>query len=145
MRKWISLFAVLALFVGMAGAPAFAQSKLFPDPCNAGFSQTKSVAINVSSATTTSLVAPVTGQTITVCGLWLNSVGGTSTLEYGTGATCGTGTQVMTGPLAAATTVSIFPSGGSSVLQSTPVSQRLCILSGSSTSATAGWLLYVQQ
>jgi len=133
------------------GAPAFAQvSPLNPDPCGgatqgvSGGTALKSAAIAIASATTTSIVAPVTGQQIAICGIWLNSVGGTSTIEYGTGATCGTGTTVMTGALAAATTLSIFPTR-QSVFASTPASQRLCILSGTSTSATEGWITYIQQ
>ena len=151
MRKIVSLFTLLALAIGLMGAPVFAQvSQLHPDPCAAaisgvsGAAAMQSAPVAIASATTTSIVAPVTGAQITICGIWLNSVGGTSTIEYGTGATCGTGTTTMSGALAAATTLSIFPTR-QMVFGSTPASQRLCILSGTSTSATEGWIRYMQQ
>lgn len=135
-RLLLSLFAILLLPV-----LAHAQTASLNDYCAALHKQ--SVPISVSSATTTSLVAPVTGTSIYICGFYISSVGGTSTLEYGTGATCGTGTTTLTGAFAAATTVSLYPA--TSELLNVPTSNRLCLLSGTSTSATVGMLTYVQK
>lgn len=138
----IGLFALLTIGAGVAHA----QSQLNPDACTTGFSKMQEAAISVTSATTTQLVSPVNGQGIYVCGLQLNSVGGTSTFEYGTGAAC-TGTNAVTGPLAASSTQSIFPGQPRTLFYAPSAStgNGLCIVSGTSTSATNGWLLYVQQ
>ena len=132
--------AVLLTVVAFMMVAPFAHAGQFAmDPCQGAGRVT--VPINITSATTTSMVAPITGSYIFVCGLSVNSVGGSTTFEYGTGSTCGTGTTALTGPLAAAGTITTFPTN--SLIQ-TPVSQRLCILSGASTSGTNGWFTYVQ-
>lgn len=101
-----------------------------------------SVAINVTSATTTQLVALSAGKSVHVCSVAVSSVGGTSTFEYGTGSTCGTGTTALTGAFAAASTVSL---GGGGDKFTAPAGNALCLLSGASTTATAGVVAYVQQ
>lgn len=112
------------------------------DPCQNPGVLKSSVAVSVSSATTTQLVALSAGKSIYVCGGTISSVGGTSTLEYGTGASCGTGTTTLTGAFPAASTV---PLGSGLSLLATASGNALCILSGASTTATAGFITYVQQ
>jgi len=153
MRKWINALKVLALLVigGLfVGYPIYAQvSQLNPDPCAAAVSGVSGapamlgVPIAEATAETHQLVAPVAGQKVTVCGLVLNSVGGTSQLEYGTGTAC-TGTHAMTGTFAASSTLTALPTR-QMVLGSTPASQGVCIVAGSSTTATGGWMLYIQE
>ena len=111
------------------------------DPCST--TAKSSVAISVGSATTTQLVALSAGKKVYVCGLAVSSVGGTTTFEYGTGSACATGTTTLSGAFAAASTVSL--PGGGTTLFTAPSGNALCLLSGTSTSATAGVLTYVQQ
>lgn len=110
------------------------------DPCNTAIKS--SVAISITSATTTQLIALSAGQHIYVCGVALSSVGGTSTFEYGTGSSCGTGTTSLTGPFPASSTVIL---SGAETKFTAPVGNALCLVSGTSTSATGGVLTYVQQ
>jgi hypothetical protein len=66
--------------------------------CAKAVQASNSVAINISSATTTQLVALAANQTIYVTSFDVVT-GGTGTIqfEYGTGTTCGTGTTILTG------------------------------------------------
>lgn len=124
------------------------------DRCTTGLKQV--VPFNISSATTTSLIAPVTGTNIYICGFDINQAGGTGTIlfEYGTGATCGTGTQTLTGPFTAntsagTTTNIVVPDNGSNQLATSfggalVPSQRLCALS-TGTIVQSGYILYVQE
>lgn len=123
-------------------SPAPAPAPVALDPCQNAHTVKSSVAVSVTSATTTQLVALSAGKSIYVCGATINSVGGTSTLEYGTGSSCGTGTTTLTGPFAAATVAKI---GGYGTTVTAPSGNALCIVSGTSTTATAGVVTYVQQ
>jgi hypothetical protein len=80
----LCILAVLAL-------PARALAAGFPNPTPVG--------INITSATTTQLVAGVAGLQIYGWSLVLNGTVAASTfqLEYGTGTTCGTGTTTLGG------------------------------------------------
>ena len=112
------------------------------DPCQNPNVAKSSAVSSISSATTTALVAASGTKAVYVCNAYIASVGGTSTLEYGTGSTCGSGTTALTGAFAAASTVN-FGYGGTVV--TAPASNALCLLSGTSTSATVGVLTYIQQ
>ena len=149
-RIGFSIVAALLLFVTM---PAFAQAPYW-DPCSTGIKST--VPIAISSATTTSLVALVAGASIYVCAYDINQAGGTGTIgfEYGTGATCGTGTTAITGLFTAnssagTTTNIIAPNRGFTQFSTTTAgllvpSQRLCAIS-TGTIVQSGYLTYVQQ
>ena len=145
--KAVAVLICLAVAVGTVWAQS-GPSQLNPDPCQVGYSAMKSVPIAQATAATTQLVAPLTTTAIYVCGISINSVGGTSQLEYGTGASC-TGTHALTGTYAASSTVSIFPSHMTLLsipADSTGVAPNgLCIVSGASTTATGGFISYVQQ
>lgn len=150
MRKSLTLLALTILLI----APrAFAQgtgaASSF-DPCSQFPKQY--VGINISSATTTQLVALQATSPVYVCGLVLNQVNGTGSLalEYGTGTTCGTGTTALTGTLFAATTAN----GTTNIVRNAtkekgamavaPTGTALCALS-TGTIQQSGWLTYVQQ
>lgn len=66
-----------------------------------------SVAVTITSATTTALVALAAGKTVYVCNVSLHLVGNATavlaTFEYGTGAACSTPT-VLSGPYTGSTT-----------------------------------------
>jgi hypothetical protein len=117
------------------------------DPCQSNGTPKQSVALNVSSATTTQLIALSAGKQIFVCGFNFTMVGTaqTAAFEYGTGASCGTGTTLLTGTMADGTVsdivVGMYP--GSTVMTA-PAGNALCILT-TGTAGVQGLLTYVQQ
>ncbi len=117
------------------------------DPC-ARFPR-QSIAINVSSATTTQLVPLLAGASIYVCSGYLNQVNGTGSLglEYGTGTNCGTGTKELNGPILASTaasgvtTTSLDGIDGNQFF--VPAGNALCAISTGTIKQT-GYISYVQ-
>jgi len=108
--------------------------------------------INISTATTTQLVAAVSGSPIYVCSGVINQVNGTGSIqfEYGTGTTCGTGTTALTGTVFASTVasgttntiVNSNKSHGSWLV--VPPGDALCAVS-TGTIQQSGWFDYIQQ
>lgn len=145
-------FSILAALLFVA-APAFAQQP-FADHCQTGLKQ--SVQYAGSTAATTSLVAPVTGTNVYICGFVISQAGGVGTIaiEYGTGATCGTGTQLLSATYTAnstagTTTTSTDPNHGftqiDTVLAGLAVpSQRICAVT-TGTIAQSLQMVYVQE
>lgn len=168
MKRILAIAALAAAMIvwGVADGPSIkgifpgvsAEAQGYPqvnaDHCQTGLKQT--VSFNISSATTTSLIAPVTGLNIYVCSYDINQAGGTGTIlfEYGTGATCGTGTTTLTGPYtantSAGTTTNIahanvgFTQWATATGGANVASQRLCALS-TGTIVQSGYLTYVQE
>jgi hypothetical protein len=105
----LKLIILLVLFL-LAPTYSYAQT----NPCNQQ-NLIDSVAVNISTATTTRLVqndATADNTTrIQVCSFTLTIVGtataNTLKYQYGTGATCGTGTTDLTGPLTGAATAGV--------------------------------------
>jgi hypothetical protein len=65
--------------------------------------EAKFVAVNTAAASTVQNVALVANQSVYICGYHITSTGATNvTIEYGTGASCGTGTTVITGAMTTA-------------------------------------------
>ncbi len=150
MRLFALLFALW-----MACAPAHAQlSVRAADPC---FGNLKaSVPISVASATTTSLVAVSGVTSVYVCGFSMTiapsaTAADTAQFEYGTGATCGTGTTVLTGTygngdLTSATGVAtVNYSGGGSTIFVAPAGNGICIATTGTAVSVQGVMTYVQQ
>lgn len=114
------------------------------DPCQDKTIGKLGVAINISTATTTQLVAPVAGQKIYVCNVFaLEGASQVITFQEGTGATCGTGTVNMTGAMTAAATAGttefeMF------LLRPTVVGNGVCVVSGAAVAFT-GIMTYVQE
>lgn len=117
------------------------------DPCQNPNVAKSSVAISVSSATTTALVAASGSTKVYVCDMALSTVGTspTAALEYGTGATCGTGTTAITGAMVASATVGFIRLGFGGSITATPASQAVCLVSGGTVTTETGVLTYVQQ
>jgi hypothetical protein len=118
------------------------------DPCGSWGIVKQSVPINVSAAATAQLVA-ISGSTkVFVCGFSFTMVGAVQSIqfEYGTGTTCGTGTNVLTGAFADGTVSDIVVTygGGEMTIFGTPAGQALCVLS-TTTASVQGVLTYVQQ
>lgn len=124
------------------------------DPCQDLSQQKSSVAINISSATTTQLVAISGSTAVYVCGFQAVAGAGTNPsflLEYGTGSSCGTGTTALTGAMATGVTVSttapgpIFETSPGNTILKTPAGNALCAVTGGTTPNFQGWLSFVQQ
>jgi len=146
-RIAFGLAVALILFAGNARAQGY-----IPDHCLTGLHQNFTSG-SISSATTTSLIAPITGANIYICQYVINQAGGSSTslqLEYGTGSTCGTGSQTLsalfTAPTTAGTGNNTIVGSGDKTLISTNAgaqamvpSQRLCVVTvGSTVQSIAG-------
>lgn len=103
-----------------------------------------SVAINISTATTTQLVALSSGKKIYVTS-WDVVAGGTGaiTLEYGTGSNCGTGTTVLTGAYALTAQTGIAKGMGLGPILVVPASNALCAVTSAATQMS-GSLSYAQ-
>lgn len=86
-----------------------------------------SIPINISTATTTQLVALVSGKTIFVTS-WDVISGGTGnfTLVYGTGTNCGTGTTSLTGPYPLTAQAGISKGDGMGIVILVPQGNALC-------------------
>jgi hypothetical protein len=122
------------------------------DPCQNPSVLKQSAAVSVTTAATTAIVTPVSGDYITVCKWQLNVVGTSPTVEfeYGTVTTtaCDTGATALTGAVPVATTTTYTPAANDELnLRVGVVSQELCIVSGGTLSGTGmtGYVVYVQQ
>lgn len=107
----------------------------------------QSVAINITNATTTQLVAP-SGSTqiyVTAWHVLANSASGFA-LEYGTKTTnpCDTGTKALTGTYSLVAQSGVSPSGGPQPLYVIPQGNALCALSTGASVSLAGSLSYTQ-
>lgn len=105
---------------------------------------TASVPINVSTATTTQLVALSSGKVIYVSA-WDVEVAGADniTLEYGTGTACATGTTVLTGAYNFAANGGISKGSGIAPVLFVPASNALCIVTSAAVQAS-GSVAYAQ-
>jgi hypothetical protein len=125
------------------------------DPCQIASNPKTSVPINITTATTTQLVALSGTTTIYACGVTMTiapsgTSADTATFEYGTGASCGTGTTVLTGAFGAgdlttATGVTPITFADPGTTFKTAAGNALCLLSAGTTVNIQGVLTYVQQ
>jgi len=151
-KKMAGAGVVFAVLSYVALAMGQAVPNISQDPCNT-YSKT-TVPISIATATTTRIINNTSNQNsaVYVCSWWLDSIGGTSTIEYGTGTSCATAAAAtaLTGAIPASTVLSINASGASSLIVppvastlTSTVGNSLCILSGASTTGTVGWMTYV--
>jgi hypothetical protein len=115
------------------------------DPLPVGMGAGTTVAINVSTATTTRLVA-LSGTTKTYV-THLNVIsGGTGniTFVYGTGATCGTGTTSLSGAYNLTAQAGLSAGAGVAPVMVVPAGQSLCVTTSAAVQMS-GFLTYVQR
>lgn len=124
------------------------------DPCLSSGSAKLSAPISFSTATTTQIVGLVSGQKIYPCGVMLTANADSSGIftfqwEYGTGASCGTGTTTLSGPLKQNSTNANNSYGfNGGTFLNVPSSQALCIVTVQISGAVInlnGVLSYIQQ
>lgn len=125
-----ALFAASPAFAGATGAPMQGD---------------QSASVGMSSATTTEIVAAVSGQRIFITGgmLWANGTGDL-TFKYGTGTNCGTGTTSINTQVFSMTAQTAFLTGtglGSWLI--VPSGKALCV-TWSTTATLGGFLTYAQ-
>lgn len=146
----------LLLAIILLTASCFAQtaSNSAPDPCqNPNFTK-QSAVINVSTATTTALVA-VSGTTkVYVCGfsftiLGLATTGGSAQFESGTGTACASNAAVLTGAFVGSNTAGgstpiVSPPLSGSVT-STPAANGLCLVTTGTLPSFQGIVTFIQQ
>jgi hypothetical protein len=103
-----------------------------------------SVAINISTATTTQIVALSSGKKIYVVA-WDVVAGGTGaiTLEYGTGSNCGAGTTMLTGAYPLTAQNGIAKGGGLGAVLVVPAGNALCALTSAAVQMS-GSVAYTQ-
>lgn len=145
--------SVNATIVGPNPLPVsgtFTQSST--DPCQSSAVAKSSVGISVTTATTVQLVALSGGKVIYPCAVAVQQNSNTGNItyqfEYGTGASCGTGTTTLTGQMATDNNQISTLAVGGLTLWSIPVSNALCIVTTGAPGANAGaqgFLTYVQQ
>ena len=132
-------------------APGLQQSW---DPCaNGGIKL--SAPINISTATTTLLVSGAAGPSnsvISVCGFTVTETGTTPTFqfEYGSGATCGTGTVLLSGVLTPVVSDPFVEPVGGTFVKTVSAGiagavQSLCVVTGGTLPSLQGTITYVQQ
>lgn len=121
------------------------------DPCQNPSITKQSAFANITTATTTQLIAVSGITSIYVCGYWLDiastTTASTALLEYGTGGTCGTGTTVLTATMTNGTladTFKLYGGAGQSV-HKVPAGQALCVVTTVGSTPTTGiTVTYVQ-
>ena len=149
-------FTLVPLTINSLGQLVAAAPSNASDPCASSGIAKSSVVISVTSATTTSLVALSGTTSIYVCGFSLTisqvvTTANTIQFEYGTGATCGTGTTALTGTygaggVTASAPLSVSYGGGGTTIFTAPSGNRLCAVTAIGASGSfQGVLTYVQQ
>lgn len=138
---------------GQALTVAFATTAV--DPCASPSTAKLSAVINISTATTTALVAPVASQVVYVCSFSMTIsqvVTTANTIKFvrGTGATCGTGTADLTGAFGTGGVTAAAPivvaSGAGAMQFKGNASDGVCATTTIGGSAAfTGVLTYVQQ
>jgi hypothetical protein len=108
--------------------------------CQSGTNTIKSQPISITTSGLTQIVAASGSTVITICSLSVLANASTNiTIDYGTGASCGTGTTAVSGAYQSAFGIAL-----DSLNLALPASQALCL--NSSAVVTAGGLVtYVQQ
>lgn len=116
----------------------------YADPCQSAAAVKLSVPVNVSTATTTQLVAPTSGKKVYACGLRASMMGTLPTALFvtGTGSSCGTGTASATGTFAP-TAGSILSLVDGITNFTSPAGSAVCLTSGGTTPSIQGVFVYV--
>lgn len=160
MRKAAILLILTWLLAPVAAFAQAANSSQTPqaaqpvqaDPCS--YAVKSSASINISSATTTQLVAISGSTAIYVCGFTVTinqiiTTANTIQFEYGTSTNC-TGVNKLTGlfgagGITAGLPIAVTYGYGTGTIFTAPASNGLCALTAGTTPNIQGVLTYVQQ
>lgn len=146
MKRLLASLFLLALGVSYANAQG-PQSLCYTTNgvnCVPAVQASNSVAISVSTATTTEVIPLVSGKRIYVTS-WDIIAGGTGTItiKYGTGSSCGTGTTSLTGAYPLIAQAGIVKGNGLGAVLFVPAGNALCITTSAAVQMS-GSLSYVQ-
>jgi hypothetical protein len=144
----------ILLLLTLLTLSAIASAQTVSDPCQSFSTPKSSVVINITTATTTQLVALSGSTSIYVCGFALTisqviTTANTLQFEYGTGTACATGTTVLTGSFGAGGITAGLPlvivDETPGMLFKAPSGTALCALTAiGATGSFQGVLSYVQ-
>lgn len=142
MKKVLSLVLTLALL-------AFPKIARADSPCQT--TQLQTAAVNISTLTTTEVIVGGSALTLYVCalfGTFSETTTGTMTLEYGQGATCGTNTVAVSGPMPIPSTTTPMSFIAPGVLYRVPINastNNFCIVTAGTTVSVVGSITYTFQ
>jgi hypothetical protein len=146
-------FITLVYTSGGASAATFTISYVFNnqtitggDPCQGATAAKVGVSISIGSATTTQLVAPLTGHIVYACGYQFTAAVGTgATYQFttGTGGTCGTGTITQTGAMIGGSPID--SGGGGYTIFKSGSGQGLCMVTAGTSPSAQGLVTVIQQ
>lgn len=148
MKRFIlGLFLFLAFGVSFANAQSVSSSICYTTDgrnCVPAIAANKSASIAVTSATTTQLVALLSGKSIYVTSFALvSTAANTAKFVYGTGSNCGTGTTDLTGAFGMSTFTVIPHGNGLGSVLYVPPSNALCVVT-TTTGTINGLVSYTQ-
>lgn len=119
------------------------------DPCSNPSIAKSFAVVNIGSATTTELVATVTGKTVFMCALTATVAGTAPTLLFKTGTkvstACDTGAANQSGTYLPPTSTLVHIDAAGNTLLTGAVSSELCVTTGGTGPSVQGNLVYVQQ
>ena len=136
MKKFILPVLLIGVALLFGGQTAVGPPNLIS--CN------KVANVSPSTAGTLAIIAPATGVVVSICGWHVTSAQAASTtfqLEYGTGATCGTGTNTFT-PAFSVTSTAPSADRQQTAYYSLPISNGLCVVTTGSTVTQAVMVWY---
>ncbi len=115
------------------------------DPCGQGQPRQSSTIV-AAAAATTQIIAATGGISIYVCGYQMSQVATAGTLqwEYGTGASCGTGTTTLTGAMGVTASQPIAYGGAAGTIMTAPQGNALCLVTTGAGGTAAGIVTFVQ-
>lgn len=137
-KKW-SAAAISALSLATSGAtPSYAQTATISPTA------TSTLAVSISTGTTTLLIGGVSGQRIYVTSADVIAAGtGNIQFEYGTGTTCGGGTTNLTGNYNLIAQTGFTKGAGVGPIWVVPAGNSLCAVTNNAV-GMAGSLSYAQ-
>jgi hypothetical protein len=119
------------------------------DPCQNPNVVKSFAAVNISTATTTELVAAVAGKTIYMCSLTVSVSGTSPTFQFKTGTkvstACDTAPTNQSGTYALTSGQLVTLAADSTTFLTGALSGELCLTSGGTTPSIQGNLTYIQQ
>jgi len=116
------------------------------DMCSSGTFPKSGTAVSAGAATTTQIIAAVAQFAIYVCGYELSQIATAGTVQwvYGTGASCGTGTTNLTGPMGVTASQPFgYGTGGNTVFK-VPVGNALCLTATGAGGTVSGVVTAIQ-
>ena len=116
------------------------------DPCASGTYSKFSSVVSAAAAATTQILAANSVSGYYVCGYQLSQVAtaGTVAWVYGTGASCGTGTTTLMGPMGVTASQPFTYGAGDATIMKVPDINALCITATGAGGTVSGIVTYVQ-